>query len=210
MKIRYIDLFIYYRFLNKYSSYCTKNTYQVRNLIYFFQLDKALNSRSTKSEVSVSNQSGYIYRIFKFSIFFFIFNFLSIVKCNKLKLIFYYVYYYELYKYISSFFTLYWELLQLGENVLLVNNGSIKYLEFASSYRYMSNNDTLNFILRNNIKFVLNINKSLPNVFLHRISEFDVRIVNIFFTDSSLQYLFLNFLYYLKEYSIYNKMLSLV
>ncbi len=68
----------------------------------------------------------------------------------------------------------------------------------------------LNFFLRNKVRLVLDIGNNLSPTLLHRLVEFDICILKLSCKDVNLQYLFLSFIYYLKEYSLYSKTIALL
>ena len=210
MKIRYIDLYLLNKFISRYSKLFAKNTYQLINLSYFFELNKTIQCSELFNSRLYSSLSYQKYLIFKFSICFILLSYMRFSGVSKLKSVFYYVYYYEFFVYMRDLLSIYWEFLLMRENVFCVTNKSLVFLEISKDFAYVSSYDILNFFLRNKLRLVLDIGGNLSNILLHRLAEFDICVLKLSCKDAYLQYLFLNFLYYLKDYSIYSKAVVLL
>jgi hypothetical protein len=210
MKIRYIDLYLLNKFISKYNSLLIKNTYQQVSLNYFFELNKSIQCGNLFNNRDYSLLSYQKYLIFKFSICFVLLGFLRFSGVSKIKLAFYYIYYYEFFMYIRDILSIYWEFLLIRENVFCITGKSLAFLEINKSYLYTSSHDMLNFFLRNKVRLVLDIGNNLSPTLLHRLVEFDICILKLSCKDVNLQYLFLSFIYYLKEYSLYSKTIALL
>jgi hypothetical protein len=210
MKIRYIDIFLLNKILNKYSSYYANKallTYNLNSLLFlnkfllsYFFLDYNIFAQCKKS----------MYKIFKFSLFFIILNFLALKKFNKYKLIYIYTYYIEYFLYFRRILLLYVELLRVNEEVFIADKISLASLNTNLCFNGISDIDTLNFLLKNKVRLIFNFNNSLSRVFLHKVADYDICIINMFFCNSLLQYIFLHFLYYLREGIFYQKVLLLI
>lgn len=210
MKIRYIDLYLLNKFVGKYSKLFVKNTYSLASLNYFFEANKNLQNSEFTVNGLYSPLSYRKYLVWRFSVCFVLLSYMRFSAKNKFKSIFYYVYFYEFFIFIRDFLFIYWELLLIGENVFCVTSKSLNFLEINKSYLYISSYDILNFFLRNKIKLVLDIGGNLSNILLHRLAEFDICVLRLSCRDVCLQYLFLSFIYYLKDFSVYSKTIFLL
>lgn len=210
MKIRYFDYFVLNKLLNKYY---TGNKFLLPYTINKLSL---LNKQILQNYIytNFSNDLKYLNRVsyilLKFSIFIILFNFLDFKNINKRKMIFIYLLHFEYFLYLKSFFIFYLNLLKLNENIFYLTDSSLVGLNLSLSYNYMTSKDILSFLLLNKVRVILSLNSNMSNMLFNRLQEFDINIIVFKFKNLNSQFMFLNFLYYLKEYNFYVNTIKLI
>jgi hypothetical protein len=179
MKIRYVDLFIVNCFLSKYSSCVAGRINASRYLNYYVSLNREIVSlplNHARREVSSICSSYYF---FKFSIYYVLLNFLLTTRSNKFKSMYFFICSHHMQSYILNLLTVYCKFISINENVVCVTKNSMQFLEKAHGLNNFKDISLINYLLRNKIKLVIDMNDSLSNIFLCKLSEFDIYVVRL-------------------------------
>ncbi len=203
MKIRYVDLLIVNKFIDKYTSCHASYISSINFLRYYIALNNYSLSLSAKFNVDKCNVANDTYTFFKFSVYFVLLNSLFLFRGNKLKSIYSYMHHCNFYFYLISLLKVYYKFLDANENVFFVTKSSVQFLENNRKLDNFKGAGFVNYLLRNKIRLVLDLDNSLSSVFLHRIREFDICVIKLNCNTDNSKWLFLNFVYYLRELNRY-------
>lgn len=208
MKIRYFDLYILKVLLNKYSNN-SLNLFDLKiNLNILLTLNKRINISKYKNCKHIDVYTKY-YKTCIFAFFYLVYVCLQKCLLNKNKMLYAYIYVFKYLAWFVSFINMC--VVFFRNNDLVFYNVTNKFwFSYGGQNNYFFKTDDLcNYLINNNVCLVLNFNNSIPKYYYNRLNEFDIRVIDINFFDERSVFIYINYLYYMKELSYYSRVLNI-
>lgn len=206
MKIRYFDLYVLKVLLNKYSNnslYLLDSSFSINILL---TLNKRLIISKCKNYKYIDAYTKY-YKTYIFAFFYLVYVCLQKCLLNKNKMLYVYVYVFKYLVWFINFLNMCVAFFRSNDLIFYSITNKFWFSYGGQNNYFFKTDDLCNYLINNNIYLVLNFNNSIPRYNYNRLIEFDVKIININFFDEKSIYIYLNYLYYMKELSYYNKVL---